>query len=566
MIIVELAGSRIRVADVRDRGSSAKASAQWSAAVPQEWSTENEELLTPWLKAGLKEAGIGKGDAVVLLGRGVVTFKSVRVPVVPEAELPTVVHFALDAEGPTGAEMVIDFQAGPIVPINATESELDVLTVSIPTSRLEVIRTVLSKAGLTIKRVTVRPIATRLSIGPLAGDRPTEGLVYLSDDGVEIALWTGSKLRLCRWVSLGPIPRSADRLANEVRRTLASFHAESKDDHVSKLILLGDEATELSHPIEERLSVPTEVASTVHAEGTSFSLIGGADLPSPCPIDFLKPKRTAPVSDQRRVRMLVGGLLAVVCAAAGYIWFSKETARRDSQIQSLQAQLAQVTQEIKTLQPTSDRHKVIKDWIDSGDPVLDELQEVAAQLPDTSDLFLTGLEYNAGQNKQPGTIKLDGLSRDQSIVTRAQTMIAGKTEGRYDIIPRGIDPGADVGPFVWRFGLDLGFDPMSIAKYAERAADRAKTLEALRPPPNMVRQEISLARTNATSAGSPSKAEKKEARQAAKAEGASTGSELRKRKIDELKKLPPEEREAALAKEPKFLQKQLRQDLKKEGL
>jgi hypothetical protein len=80
----------------------------------------------------------------------------------------------------------------------------------------------------------------------------------------------------------------------------------------------------------------------------------------------------------------------------------------------------------------------------------------------------------------------------------------------------------------------------------------------------MVRQEVSLERKPTTAASG--KADRKEAKQAAKAEASATGSDLRRRKIEELRKLPPDQREAALAKEPKFLQKQLRQELKKEGL
>jgi Tfp pilus assembly PilM family ATPase len=566
MIVVELAGGRIRVADVRDPGSKAALGTVWSAPFPNELTPAHDETNGLWLKAALKEAGLGRGEAQVLLGRGVVTCKSVRVPVVPEAELPTVVFYALDSSAAPAGDLVTDFQAGPVVPINATESEQDVLTASLPSERLETIRSILTKAGLVPRRITLRPYATRAALGPVRADSPTEAVIYLAEDGAEISLWSGSKLRLCRWMTLTPAQRSAERLANDLRRTLAAFHAEAGDDHVGKILLLGDDANELAPSLQEQLSIPTTASSLSGRESNHWALVGGADLASPCPIDFLKPKRTAPVSNQQRVRVLAGTLLAVLLAGGAYVWFSREAARRDGQIQSLQSQLAQLTQEIKTLKPTSDRHQVIKEWIESGDPVLDELQEVAAQLPDTSDLFLTGLEYNAGQNKQPGTIKLDGLSRDQSVVTRAQTSIAGKAAGRYDIIPRGLDPGADVGPFVWRFGLDLGFDPLSIAEYAERAGARAKTLEALKPPPSMVRQEMSLARASSTAPASPSKSDRKEAKQAAKAEGSATGSDLRKKKIEELKKLPADQREAAIAKEPKFLQKQLRQELKKEGL
>ncbi len=565
MIVIEISGGRLRVAQVRGSGPSATVSASWSDAIPGDWTNANEQTIALWLRGGWKESGVGKGESIVLLGRGMVTPKSVRVPVVPEGELPTVVAYALESSA-GGEDVVVDFQAGPIVPVSATESELDVLTATMPTERLDVLKKVLAKVGLVPKRVTLRPFGTRGALSVKGKGEGTEGILLLSDDGVEISVWSAGKLRLCRWISAkGGL--SADRLGNDVRRTLAAFHAESGEDHVARWILAGDQAEELAGPLAETLALPTSVASLASISSELIPLVGSVDLGTSVPIDFLRPKRAAVASNMTRVRLLAGTLLAIVVAGAGYMFFNQESAKRDSQIASLQTEWAMVKQQITELKPTTDRHQVIQDWIESGDPLLDELQEVAAQLPDTSDLFLTGLEYNAGQNNQPGTIKLDGLSRDQSIVTRAQTMIAGRQEGRYDIIPRGLDPGADVGPFVWRFGLDLGFDPLSIADYAARAEDRAKTLDALKPPPDMIRKEMTLERKLATTSGS-TKADRKEAKQAAKEEGGkgASGSELRKRKIEELKKLPPEEREAAITKEPKFLQKQLRQELKKEGL
>jgi Tfp pilus assembly PilM family ATPase len=564
MIVIEIAGGRLRATQVRGSGSSATVAASWNDAIPGDWTSANEEMIASWLKGGLKESGVGKGEGIIILGRGMATLKSVRVPVVPEGELPTVVGYALE-NTVSGDEQVVDFQMGPIVPVSATESELDVLTATIPVEKLEVLKKVFTKVGVVPKRVTLRPYGTRRALAGKGKSEGTEGILLLTDDGAEISVWSGEKLRLCRWISSkGGI--SADRLGNDVRRTLAAFHAESGEDHVGRLTLVGDPSGEISDPLAEILSLPISVASVASGGGEMIPSVGGAELGISSPIDFLKPKKSAVASNMTRVRLLAGTLLAVVVAGIGYVIFNRESTRRDDQIASLQAEWAMVKQQIAELKPTTDRYQVIEDWIESGDPLLDELQEVAAQLPDTSDLFLTGLEYNAGQNNQPGTIKLDGLSRDQSIVTRAQTMIAGRQEGRYDIVPRGLDPGADVGPFVWRFGLDLGFDPLSIADYAARAEDRAKTLDALKPPPNMIRKEMTLERKLAVSSGS-TKAERKEAKQAAKEEAGkgASGSELRRRKVEELKKLTPEEREAAIAKEPKFLQKQLRQELKKEG-
>jgi Tfp pilus assembly PilM family ATPase len=579
MIGIELTGNRIRVADVRGKGSAARAHASWTDLLPTELVASKAEQLGKWLKEKLKAAGIGGGDAVVLLGRGITSVKSIRVPVVPDHELPQIVSFTVEGTTSQIGETIVDYQSGPIHASNSSETgdELEVFTAVVTAETLDVIRKMLAKAGLNPKRIGLRAFGYHAILPRSAKSNECDLVLYASEDSIEVSVWTGDQLRLNRSIPLVRGALSPARCVNEIRRTLASFHSLAEQENVDRLTLLGGHTDEIAAEAREATSLQINEFGVSDIDVDLLAVVGGAgfvDDKSIWPIDFLRPKKAVAQANQKRTMALVGALVLVIVGGGGFFVFRRELDKRDRQLASLNAEIAQLTSEINEFKPTTERHEVIKQWVGSGDMLLDELQEVAAALPDTSDLILTGLEYNAGQNDQPGTIKLDGLSRDQSIVTQAQTQLASTTDKKYDVIPRGLDPGADVGAFVWRFGLDLTIDPLSITQYAARADSRNKALERLSPPVDMVRNVISLAHQAVTSGSKDSKVANKDSKEERKAEkreakaeaaGSGEGESVLDKKVAEIMKLPADQREAEISKVPKFLQKRVRAAIKKAG-
>ena len=417
----------------------------------------------------------------------------------------------------------------------------------------------------------LRAFGLRSLLPSTPGSSESDVVLYAAEDSIEVSVWTGKQIRLCRSIAIVGGAVSPSRCVNEIRRTLAAFHSQSEKGEVTSITLMGRDSAEVAQETRNTTALTIQECPSFDLELDFLALAGGAaavDERATWPIDFLRPKKAIAQSDRKRTKALLGALLAVIIGGGGFFWFRREILRRDQQIASLNAEVAQLTSEITEYKPTTERYQIISQWVKSGEMLLDELQEVAAALPDTSDMVLTGLEYNAGQNDQPGTIKLDGLSRDQRIVTQAQTQFASTTDKRYEVIPRGLDPGSDVGAFVWRFGLDLMIDPLSMAQYAARSNSRTKAIEKLSPPVDMVRKEMPLAHKAAPApgtkpAGKDGKTEKKEG---GTAESSSDeGESVIDKKIKELLKLPPEQREAEIAKEKKFQQKLIRNAIKRAG-
>lgn len=584
MIVVELTSDRIRVADVDGAGRSARVAASFSQPLPQELAPQSVEALAAWLRGRLQESKLRKGECVCVLGRGLVVLKTIRVPVVPDNELAGVVAFAVEGALHQPGPATVDFQPGPIHPAadGQGSDEQEVTAAVAPAAVVEAAKGMLAKAGLPCKKMGVRPFAVR------AGCRvetPADGgavaLLHSSPDALELSIWTGEHLRSCRWMA----PTSSttpDRIVNEVRRTLAAFHAQSDGSNVAKLLTAGEDAPALVGPLKAALSNDVETLDPGGAAAEHAAPLGAAALAASrahWPIDLLRPKRVSAAASPSRRTLVLAGAFAAVLVAGGALQLSRAFAARNDQINLLTARLAQMDQEISRYKPITDRHATLAEWVDAADPILDELQEVAAILPDTSELFLTSFEYNSGQRDSPGTVKLDGLARQQSHVTRLQTKLVEESKGRYEVVPRGVDPGADVASFVWRWGLDLAIEPLEPAGYAEHSAARKETLEVLKPPEGRTRNELSLARGEgggpATSRGGrtdrrgssgrsggergrPSDAGRSgDAGRSSEGGGAET-SKFFEDKVAAIRKLPPEEREEAIQSEPRFLQKRLR--------
>ena len=573
MIGIELTANRIRVADVRGKGSDARISASFTETFPTELVPAKGDDLGKWLKTKLRAAGIGSGDAVVLLGRGIASLKTIRVPVVPDNELPQVVSFAVEGNTSQVGETIVDYQSGPIHTGASPETgdELEVFTAVAGVETIEAIKKMLAKAGLNPKRLGVRAYGVRALLPPTLKSSACDIVLYAAEDSIEVSVWMGVQLRLCRSIAIVGGAVSPSRCVNEIRRTLASFHSQSEEGDVTSITFLGRDTAQVAEETRNTTALTIHDSPFPELDADFLAIVGGtsaADDKATWPIDFLRPKKAAPQSDQKRTMALVGALVAVIVGGGGFFLFNRELSRREREIKSLSAEVAQLTAEINEYKPTTERHEVIKQWVNSGDGLLDELQEVAAALPDTSDMILTGLEYNAGQNDQPGTIKLDGLSRDQRIVTQAQTQFASTSDKRYEVVPRGMDPGSDVGAFVWRFGLDLMIDPLSMAQYAARSESRTKAIEKLAPPVDMVRKEMPLAHQAPASASTDKKVAAKGGK-GEKNEGTSAeakpedGETVIDKKIKELLKLTPEQREVEISKEKKFQQNMLRKAIKR---
>lgn len=572
MIVVELSGDRIRVADVVGANGQASLNRSISEELPKALSVSSAAELAAWLKQKTLEASIRPGDAICVLGRGYVTLKALQVPVVPDNELPGVVLFAVEGATHEAGSIVVDFYPGPIqAGAGDQPDEQEILAAVASTETLDAVRAVLAKAGFTARRIIARPYAVRSAIPQaVVADDESVGVVYISTDTLEVSLWTGEHLRICRWVSVGPSV-SEERMVNEVLRTIAVFHSGAAISEIQRVVVLGEDAPSLLSPLRAGLSSDVQLAPT--AMPIDFlPLIGAgatAGSKAPWPIDLAHPKKAKSTAARWSKNLVLASILAAVLVVGGGSTIARAFWSRDARIRDLQEELSRLDQSIAAIAPPEKRYAATKRWVESADPILDELQEIALALPDTSELFVTSLEYRAGFEPQPGSIRIDGLARAQPVVTRAQERLARESKGRWKVTPNNFAPTGDVAPFDWQWGLELSMEQsLAPAAYSERLPERQKGVEALDPGQGQARNDLRLtkksgsgqaARSNASRSGRPS-------RPSSSAESESDSTRFFDEKVESIRKLPQEQWEEAIQQEPRFMQKRLRKALEtKEG-
>ncbi|MFO0944695.1 MAG: hypothetical protein U1D30_01920 [Planctomycetota bacterium] len=596
---VNFMGNWVLAVEVKTNGRRPKVTATHAAKLPKELTPSHAEELGNWFKGELKTHGFSASDAVCAVGRNLVSLRSVKVPQCPDAELPAIVRFALEGESQSPLdEHLLDFQQPTSV-----GDEREVLTATIASSAAAAIGSMLQSAGLHLKRLSLRAFGAQYTCaqGNLDGLQGWNLLLSLGVEANDLSLWNGRELVLSRSMPVNG-DDAATRVIADVRRTLGAFHSQYPAAKIDRILTCGKRSEEIARAVENATGETTvplvideilalEAVPQASRDAEFANLAEGGEVlatagcawreavGSEWPMDFLSPKKVVVARDHRKSSALLGGALAAL-VLVGLVYYTRSLfAERDRRISLYANELTQLNQELSSLKSTIDRHKVIKDWVDGDANWLVELTAVSAAFPTTEQAYLTGLELYAGRTGKPGSIKLEGRAKGQNIVTTSQKNWA--KHNRYLVAPRGIDPAADTPEFPWRFGLDLNVRPLPTKAIVEQSVEWTK-LATEEPPGGKVRVEAGLGTkglvagskvTGTPSAGSGSsvsKSEIKDAKRAIKEEkksGSSPSAEESSgdpvaRLVEKLKAMPIDQREAEIAKAPKFLQARIRKMLK----
>lgn len=600
LIGLNIVGNWLLAVEVRSGSGRPSVSAAFASKLPAELIPDNVPRLGSWLAGEFSRRGLAASEAVAILGRNLVSSKTVKVPVCPENELAALVAFAVEGEfqapagagsGPSGGGGggILDYQAGPEV-----DGEREILAAMVPATVVESVRGMLGAANIACKRIGPRAYATRYVWRPR--NPPHEGesvlVVAVGADSLDLALWNGAYLLLSRSVPLSTGEEAGPRVALEARRTLAAAQSQSALPAEPRIAVCGAKSQSIAEAVAKALgkSVGQEVESFsldtrialpaiatdglelsaedlgqggefLAAVGAAWSVLDGHDWP----IDFQNPKRPIKARDTTKGVLALAGVLAAVILFAGIWTIRGRFQDRDRRIKFHADELTRLNQELSAYQPILQRHRVIKQWADGEKDWLVELTELAARFPATDEAYLTGLEASAGQPAKPASFKLDGRAKDQALVTAAQRRWANEADRRYQVSPRGVDPVADGSDFAWRFGLELAVFPSlpsggadrtetwreSVARLTPEGKSRIPATLAVARKPSGASAEASAPASTAAPAPKPSEPKKD-----------SASSDPVKRLVDKIRALPIEEREKEIEKAPAYLRARLRKMIK----
>jgi len=480
-----------RIAVATARGDSVTIEQAFTVPLPTRGDAASKtEIDTGELIASaVAERRLGRVQGLVAVGRASIELKQLSLPPAPDEELANLVRFQALQEFNSLDDWPLDFIpfAGP------DDAPRQVLAAAMSPELVEQIRQTCKRARITPERLVLRPCASA-SLLCRRGDSTTERVRLLVDvlsDEADLTVLDDEQVVFLRTARLpGDVltgPEVYRPLLGEIRRTVAAAHNQLGGQKVESIHLCGSGPahTELATRIADATGLPTRLfdpfegltlapelaRSMPDATGRFAPLLGmlldEADHARHA-IDFLNPRRAAPPPSPRRKLILAGGgAAAVVALGAWWVW---------SGLVALDAEIGELTARSKGADKTVEKAKeldlaaqAIEAWAGGDINWLDELRELAGDLPRQQDVILTKLVMSAGQNggaaTHSGRIELEGLMRETST---SGVLEAGLRDEYHNIEGRNLKSDASQEGYGWKFASTVSVSPESPEEYQKR--------------------------------------------------------------------------------------------------
>ncbi|MBM4000813.1 MAG: hypothetical protein FJ297_14955 [Planctomycetes bacterium] len=393
-----------------------------------------ERPVAAQLRERVAATGARCRHAVLVLPRTELEFSTHHLPPATGDELPELVRNAAAAEldessGTYSSDFLITHQ---------DYSGCDTLVFSMRDERIRDHVGAFESAGFKVAAVTFRGFGASELVERAHGYPASTSMAVLMDDvTIEFAVVDEGKPILFRTIPCAEEDERvrAERVGNEIRRTLALAHA--GDDSSVSIYLIGasDDSDALANLLTEQTSLPT---ATIHP----FSYCAEdseSQVPSECaalvgvacawnrtaiPIDLLHPRRPPVKPGPWRRAVLWGGVAAAVLIALGAM------AWKDAADES--AAIAERRNEFKQLGARSRRALELRDLVESVDAWrrdeiawLDRIRELSEQLPDGEQLVIRRMSMSTGSDGN-GVIDLAVQVSAPGVVADLEDAIRGR--------------------------------------------------------------------------------------------------------------------------------------------
>lgn len=378
----------------------------------------------------LRRRGIGRIETLVAVGRANIELKQLNSPPAPAAELPELVRFqALRQFTTIGEDWPLDF-----VPLDTAEVDsISVLAAAISPELVQHIGNTCEAAGLTPKRLVLRPFAAAslLRRHDRGVRQPCRLMVDLLTEEADLTVLDGQHLLLTRTVRLhSPEDDEAQArgLLSEIRRTIAAANNQLGGRRVDKVILCGDgsDHATIKSLVEHELALPTELFDPFSElrEGTIarpdrpehagrfaplLGLLFDEATATPHSIDFLHPRKKPEPRNVRRSGILIASTFAVLGIAAAFlVWL--QLSSLDEDIAHLKARSSELKSEVTAADKLRKDETAIQDFLNHNINWLDELEQLSQRLPPAEDAIVTQLSFAV----QPygGQVRIEGYTRE----------------------------------------------------------------------------------------------------------------------------------------------------------
>ncbi len=408
------------------------------------------------IAAALAARGIHQSEALVAVGRGSIELRQLTLPPAPDDELPEMVRFqAIREFGELADDWLLDF-----VPMaDSPEGARNVLAAAIGPKPVEQIRQTCQAAGLTPRRLLLRPCAAAALLTRSHPTAPAKAtlLVDLLFDEADLTAIIDRQVVFLRTARLGGDPlhdASANQaLLGEIRRTMAAAQNQLGGQQIESIVLYGSGQSheELVGAIQEGLETDTECFYPFDG------LLLGSELRGALPdypgrfapllgvvlaeleqtgqaIDFLDPRRAAPPpSPKKKLTVAAIAVALIVAAFFGYRVFDQfRLARANKQ---LGQESTELDEKVKATDEVRAALDALQRWEATDAVWLDELHRLSTEFPAADKAMVTKLTLTDGVydtdgdgDKEPvAKIKLEGLATSASSIGEVESELRDRS-------------------------------------------------------------------------------------------------------------------------------------------
>lgn len=432
------------------------------------------------LREAVSARGLEKTETFVAIGRGKAELRELKLPAVPDDELPDMVRFqAIRSFASAGESAAVDFLV-----TRRGEEGIEMIAAAIPQAKLDDVTKSCEDSGLALRRLALRPLtAAALYLAKHPGEQGETVLIDLLASDAEIVIARDGKVVFVRTVRLPNASAARPAaLAGELRRSLLACGSGDVDRrvllwgrpavHTADVEMLREatggnvqtlnpfDLVDLADGVEAAL--PQHVGRLAPLVGLLACDQSHADRL----IDFLNPrKRIEKQTDYRKAVALVGAPIAVV-ALVGWLIYS-QMSERTREIARLTAENAALKPTVESAITSIDRVEKVDQFLDGDVNWLSELRRIADAIPPAEELILTSINASSGSRGLTGpagsagtpTIKIEGHVTAAAVIDRLEESL--RDEHRR-VVGDGAKSRDSRDAYGWSFGETVFIDPQFI--------------------------------------------------------------------------------------------------------
>ena len=447
------------------------------------------QALGETLKRLLAQSGLEKLSGGVALGRGKAELRELKLPPVPEGELPDMVRFqAIRSFATAGDKSAIDF-----IPTRRDADGIRVVAASVTPEELKKCALVAVPSQMSVDRLVLRPLAAAALFRSRnkAQDGETVLIDLLADDADIVVIREGvpvfvRSIRLPEEISV-----RVRTLSGEIRRSVMASQDSGTDTNCQRRIILWGRA-DVHHEevkgLSESLNTEVETldpfslvdvdvrlrSSLPEHVGRLAPLIGLLDCDARADkdlIDFLNPRRPpAPPSPMGR-NLVIG---AAAAALVGTLFFLgwKRISDLDADIAAQQSAYDALDSAVEVAEDSMARTEKVEAFLDGDVFWLNEFRRVATEMPASEYAIIESVAAESGRFGG-GVLTIAGGATSSDTVSELESKLRDEN---HIVSGKGISVVADKAPYKYTYTAGIAMTPEVVRE--ERVASEEAVLRA----------------------------------------------------------------------------------------